>query len=39
MKAIESEVRKLIDSDFIRKEQHRDLLANIVLIPKKNEKI
>ena len=37
MKVIESEVKKLIDSDFIRKEQHPDWVANIVPVPKKNE--
>ena len=35
MEAIESEVKKLIDSDFIRKEQHPDWVANIILVPKK----
>ena len=39
MKAIELEVKKLIDSGFIREEQHLDLVANIVLVPKKNGKI
>jgi len=39
MKAIESEVKKLIDSDFARKEQHPDWVANIVSVPKKNGKI
>ena len=38
MKAIESEVRKLIDSDLIKEEQHPDWVANIVLVPKKNGK-
>ena len=39
MEAIQSEVKKLIDSSFIRKEQHPDWVANIVPITKKNEKI
>ena len=39
MKAIELDVKKLIDSGFIRKEQHPDWVANIVLVPKKNGKI
>jgi len=39
MEAIESEVKKLIDSSFIRKEQHPNWVANIVPVPKKNEKI
>jgi len=39
MKAIESEVKKLIDSDFVREEQHPDWVANKVPISKKNEKI
>jgi len=39
MEATESEVKKLIDSSFITKEQHPDWVANIVPIPKKNEKI
>ena len=39
MKAIQSEVKKLIDSDFIREEQHPDWVANIVPVTKKNEKI
>jgi len=39
MKAIESEVKKLIDSDFVREEQHPDWVANIVSVPKKNGKI
>ena len=39
MEAIESEVKKLIDSGFIRKEQHPDWVTNIVLVPKKNGKI
>jgi len=36
---IESEVKKLIDSDFVREEQYPDLVANIVPVLKKNEKI
>jgi len=39
MEAIQSEVKKLIDSGFIREEQHPDWVANIVLITKKNRKI
>jgi len=39
MKAIQSEVKKLIDSDFIREGQHPDWVANIVPITKKNGKI
>jgi len=39
MEAIESEVKKLINSGFIREEQHLDWVANIVLVPKKNGKI
>jgi len=39
MEAIESEVKKLINSDFIRKEQHPNEVANIVPVPKKNRKI
>jgi len=39
MKAIESKVKKLIDSDFVKEEQHPDWVANIVHLPKKNEKI
>ena len=39
MEAIESEVKKLIDSSFVMKEQHPDWVANIVPVPKKNEKI
>src|SRR3954466_8843068 len=39
MDAIEQEVRKLIDSGFICEEQHPDLVANIVPIPKKNGSI
>jgi len=39
MKAIKSEVKKLIDSGFVRKEQHLDWVANIVHVPKKNGNI
>ena len=39
MEAIQSEVKKLIDSDFIREEQHPDRVANIVPVTKKNGKI
>ena len=39
MKVIQSEVKKLIDSDFIREEQHPDWVANIVPVTKKNGKI
>ena len=39
MKEIQSEVKKLIDSGFIREEQHPDWVANIVLVTKKNGKI
>ena len=39
MEAIQLEVKKLIDSGFIREEQHPDLVANIVLVTKKNRKI
>jgi len=39
MEAIESEVKKLIDSDFVREEQHPDWVANIADVPKKNRKI
>ena len=35
----QSEVKKLIDSGFIREEQHPDWVANIVLVTKKNGKI
>ena len=38
METIQSEVRKLIDSDFMREEQHPDWVANIVPV-KKNGKI
>jgi len=39
MKAIESKVKKLIDSGYVREEQHPDWVANIILVPKKNERI
>jgi len=39
MEAIQSEVKKLIDSGFIREEQHPDWVANIVPVAKKNGKI
>ena len=39
MEAIQSEVKKFIDSDFIREEQHPDWVANIIPVIKKNGKI
>ncbi|XP_020243174.1 uncharacterized protein LOC109821396 [Asparagus officinalis] len=39
MKAIEAEVKKLIESGFIREEQHPDWVANIIPVLKKNGKI
>jgi len=39
MEAIKLEVKKLIDSDFVREGQHPDWVANIVPVPKKNGKI
>ena len=39
MKAIEAEVYKLIECDFIREEQHPYQVVNIVPVLKKNEKI
>src|SRR3954466_5788260 len=39
MEAIEAEVKKLIESGFIREEQHPDWVANIVPVAKKNGKI
>ena len=39
MEAIESEVKKLIDSGFVREEQHPDWVANIIVVLKKNGKI
>ena len=38
MEAIQSEVKKLIDSGFIREEQHPDWVVNIVSVAKKNGK-
>ena len=37
--AIDSEVKKLIDSGFIWEGPHPDWVGNIVPVPKKNEKI
>jgi hypothetical protein len=37
-KAIEEEIAKLLDVDFIREVLHLDWLANPVLVPKKNNK-
>ena len=39
MKAIQSEVKKLIDFDFIREEQHPNWVANIIPVTRKNGKI
>ena len=39
MEAISSEVKKLIDSGFIREEQYPDCVANIVPVTQKNGKI
>jgi len=39
MEAIESKVKKHIDSGFVKEEQHPDWVANIVPILKKNGKI
>ena len=39
MEAIEVEVHKLVECDFIREEQHPDWVANIVPVLKKNGKI
>ena len=39
MEAIDFEFRKLIDSGFVREEQHPDWVVNIIPVPKKNEKI
>jgi len=39
MEAIQSKVKKLIDSGCIREEQHPDWVANIVPVTKKNGKI
>ena len=38
MKVIEVEVKKLIESDFVRDEQHPDWVANIVPVPKRMER-
>jgi len=35
MEAIQSEVKKLINSGFIREEQHPDWIGNIVPVTKK----
>ena len=35
MEAIESEVKKLIDSSFIKEEQHPDWVATIVLLTRR----
>ena len=39
MEAIQSEVKKLIDSGFIREEQHPDWVAYIIPVTKKKGKI
>ena len=39
MEAIKSEVKKLINSDFISEVQNPDWVTNIVPVPKKNRKI
>ena len=39
MEAIQSEVKELINSGFIREEQHPNWVANIVPVTKKNGKI
>ena len=39
MEAIQSEVKKLIESSFIREEKHPDWVANIIPATKKNGKI
>ena len=39
IKMIQSKVKKLINSSFIRKEQHPDWVAKLVPVTKKNEKI
>src|SRR3954463_10858812 len=39
MDAIKQEVRKLIDSGFIREKQHPDWVSNIVPVTKKNGSI
>ena len=38
MEAIQSEVKKLIDSGFIREEQHPDWVANIIPVAKRMER-
>src|SRR3954470_4014817 len=38
MEAIETEVKKLIDSGFIREEQHPDWVANVIPVAKKMAK-
>ena len=39
MEAIKSEVKKLVESGFIKEEQHPDWVANIVPVPEKIGKI
>ena len=39
MEAIELKVKKLIDSGFVKEEQHPDWVANIIPVPEKNRKI
>ena len=39
MEVIQSKVKKLVNSDFIREEQHPDWVANIISVTKKNGKI
>jgi len=39
IEAIQSEVKKLIDSSFIKEEEHPDWVANIIPVTKKNGKI
>ena len=39
MEAIKAEVKKLIESGFIREEQHPNWVANIIPVLKKNGKI
>lgn len=39
MEAIESKVNKLIDSGFIKEEQHLDWVANAISVAQKNGKI
>ena len=39
MTVLLAKVKKLIDSGFIREEQHPDWVVNIVPVTKKNEKI